>query len=80
VVYALIALSTIAVSGVLAVKALIAGVVEHLEADDIPLSARPNFPALPQRRAPAPRTLVTSRTNDAPRAATAGGGGRRAAA
>ena len=56
----LIAVSTIAVSGVLAGRALIAGVIEHLEADDIPLSARPKFGAQPrpQRRALALRTAA----------------------
>ena len=56
----LIAVSTIAVSGALAVKTLIAGVLDHLEADDIPLSARPKFGAhpLPQRRALALRTAA----------------------
>jgi hypothetical protein len=66
VIYALIALSTIAVSGVLAVRALIAGVAEHLEADDIPLAARRRFCAQPQRIALVRRTAAASRTSDAP--------------
>jgi hypothetical protein len=68
VIIALIALSTIAVSGALAVKVLIAGVADHLEADDIPLSLRPTFSAQlqPRRRALPPRTAFASRANATP--------------
>ena len=63
----IISLSTIGLSGILAAKAVIAGVVEHLEADDIPLSARPRFSAPPQRRTPALRKAAPSRTSTSPK-------------
>jgi hypothetical protein len=84
VIIALIAVSTIAVSGAFAVRALIAGVAQHLEADDIPLSARPSFRAQPrpqpQRRALAARSATASRVSDASLARIADAYQRQAAA
>jgi hypothetical protein len=62
--FVIFALTAIALGG-LAVRTLYVGVCDHLEADDIPLEARPRFAEprrtrrrLKPRRLPAPRVLA----------------------